>query len=374
MKNFQSRLLTWFASNARPLPWRANYEPYAVWISEVMLQQTQMERGVAYFERWMERFPDARALAAASEEEILKYWEGLGYYNRARNLRKAALRLVNEHGGRVPDDVEALRALPGVGEYTAAAVASIAYNQDVPVVDANVERVLARVFDVDTPVKEEPARSRVRVLAERLLPPGQSRDFNQALMEFGALVCSKKPRCECCPLAELCESRRLGIVDERPVPGKSQDIVTLDVVSGVLVRHGRVFIQKRLPRGAWPGLWEFPGGRIEPGETPEQALVRELREELDFGVETLGPFAPIKHGYTRYRVNLHCFFCRQTQDNPTPTLTAATEYRWALPQELDEYAFPAGHRKLIDRMTGRREGQESGEAPLAARLAALLGA
>lgn len=367
---FRSRLLDWFAANARPLPWRARYEPYAVWISEVMLQQTQMERGVAYFLRWMERFPDVRALAEASEEEILKQWEGLGYYNRARNLRKAALRVVEEWGGSLPRSLDALRALPGVGDYTAAAIASIAYNEDVPVVDANVERVLARVFDLDSPVKESPARERVRELAAGLLPPGRSRDFNQALMELGALVCAKKPRCERCPLAEQCESRRLEITDERPVPGKSKDIVTLNVVTGVLVRQGRVFIQKRLPQGAWPGLWEFPGGRIEPGETPEQALVRELREELDFRVAPAGLIEVIKHGYTRYRVTLHCFFCLQTADVPDPKLSAATDFRWAAPEELDAYAFPAGHRKLIDLLNGRGAAERGREARFNALLTA----
>jgi len=348
--DFQAKLLAWFSANSRRLPWRADYEPYQVWISEVMLQQTQMDRAVDYYTRWIDRFPDVAAVAAADEEEILKYWEGLGYYNRGRNLHRAARMLVQRHAGRVPDSVEALRELPGVGPYTAAAVASIAFNRDVAVVDANVARVLARVYDIDTPVAEEPARSRIRALADALLPQGQSRAFNQALMELGALVCAKAARCESCPLAGHCESRRLDIVSERPVPGRSKDIVALEVVTGVLVRDGRVFIQKRLPRGVWPGLWEFPGGCIEPGETPAQALVREFREELDFEVAALDKINVIRHGYTTYRVALHCFFCGLASDNPEPKLAAATDFRWSLPEGLDAYAFPAGHRKLIDQL------------------------
>ncbi len=352
-KKISSLLLSWFAGAQRPLPWRAGYAPYEVWISEVMLQQTQMERAVGYFQRWMRRFPDVESLALAPEDEVLTLWEGLGYYSRARNLHKAAKVLLREFGGRVPEDMEELRSLPGVGPYTAAAVASLAFNRDVPVIDANVERVLARVLDLDRPVKEPVTRRRIVEVVERLLPRGRARDFNQAMMELGALVCSKRPQCEKCPIAEHCESRHLGIQTDRPVPAKARDIVPLDVATGLLVVGGRVLIQKRLLTGAWPGLWEFPGGRVEPGETPEQAIVREFMEEVALEVRVDAPLGVIRHGYTTYRVKLSCFglrLQRELPEPPIPELNAATDFAWCTLEELRGYALPAGHRKLADRL------------------------
>lgn len=351
VRQFRRRLLDWFAVAQRPLPWRRHYTPYEIWISEMMLQQTQMERGVAYFLRWLEALPDVAAVAAAPEETVLRLWEGLGYYSRARNLHKAARKIMEEHGGRFPAALEDIRRLPGVGPYTAAAIAGIAFQQDVACVDANVERVLARVFDIDTPVKEEPAAGRIRELAQRLLPPGRARDYNQAMMELGALLCRKKPRCEeGCPLVALCESHRLGITGERPVPGKKVEIVSLEIVCGVLQYKGRFFLQKRLPQGPWGGLWEFPGGRIEAGERPEAAAVREFCEETGFCLRVVRPLGIIRHGYTTYRVRLHCFALEATAPLPEPQLTAATEYRWLTLSELGSVALPAAHRKLADRL------------------------
>ncbi|WP_462326665.1 A/G-specific adenine glycosylase [Desulfobaculum sp.] len=344
-------LVDWFHANQRPLPWRKTYSPYHVWVSEIMLQQTQMDRAVPYFERWMTRFPDVPTLAAASEDDVLKYWEGLGYYSRARNIRKAARIIMDEHGGAFPTDVGGLLALPGVGPYTAGAIASLAYQQDVPAIDANVERVFARLFDIDTPVKEKDAKRAVADHADRLLPPGGARDFNQAVMEFGALVCTPRaPRCEACPLSAQCEAYRLGIVAHRPVPGKRQDITPLSIVAGVLLHEGRFFIQKRLEDSVWGGLWEFPGGSIEDGETPEQAAVREFREETDFRVSVVDKIDVVRHGYTRYRITLHCFLLSLDGPGTTPYLTAASEYRWSTSEGLDGLAFPGGHRKLIDIM------------------------
>ena len=236
---FRKDLLSWFAENRRPLPWRADYTPYRTWIAEVMMQQTQMDRGVQYFLRWMERFPDVAAVAAAPEEDLLKAWEGLGYYRRARNIQAAARVIMERHGGNFPTSYADILALPGVGPYTAGAIASTAYNEEVPCVDGNVERVLSRVFDIDTPVKEEPAKSRIRELAQALIPKGEARNFNQGLMELGALVCRKKPECERCPLAGLCESRHLGIQNERPVPGKKAAVTQIEVVSGCSCMKGK---------------------------------------------------------------------------------------------------------------------------------------
>lgn len=347
----QDTLLRWFDTERRDLPWRKSYTPYEVWISEIMLQQTQMDRAVAYFSRWMQRFPDASAVAQARERDILKMWEGLGYYSRARNLHKAARVISEQYGGVFPRDKKDILALPGIGPYTAAAILSMAYEEDEAVVDANVERVYARIFDVDAPLKTKDATKRLKELATELLPSGKARDYNQAVMEFGALVCRpKNPQCEACPVGEHCEAKRLNIVEHRPVPGKGVDIVTLEVATGVLVHENRIFIQKRLPTGAWAGLWEFPGGRIEIGETPEQAVVREYAEETAFDVEIIDKQALVRHGYTRFRVNLHCFLLRLKSNSAEPQLTAAEKALWVTGKELEHYAFPAGHRKLIDLM------------------------
>jgi len=355
--DFRTALLDWFAAEKRDLPWRRDYAPYAVWISEIMAQQTQMDRVVPYFNRFLAQFPDVAALAAADEDAVLVAWEGLGYYSRARHLHAAAKKIMADFGGRLPDRPEDIRELPGIGDYTAAAIASIAFGADVPVVDANVLRILARMDDIDTPIREPAGRAKAQALAERLLPGGRARQWNQALMELGGLVCRpKKPRCAACPVRELCQARHLGIVSDRPVLSKTKDIVPLNVATGVLVQAGRVFIQKRLPKGAWGNLWEFPGGRIEPGETPEAAAVRELREETGFETDVAGKLAVIRHGYTTFRVTLHCFLLHLTGRPreacpPEPVLTAAQQSLWVAPAELTRFAFPAGHRKLIDSLS-----------------------
>ena len=254
---------------------------------------------------------------------------------------------------RAADEIIAdILALPGVGPYTAGAIASTAYNEEVPCVDGNVERVLSRVFDIDTPVKEEPAKSRIRELAQALIPKGEARNFNQGLMELGALVCRKKPECERCPLAGLCESRHLGIQNERPVPGKKAAVTQIEVVCGVLLHEGKVFIQRRNEKDVWGGLWEFPGGCVEPGETPEQAVAREWMEEVGFKVAIVRPLDVIRHNYTTYRITLRCYQLRlegKPKGCPVPEeLAEATACQWIAPQDIEAFPLPAPHRKLAD--------------------------
>jgi len=348
------RLLSWYAKNRRPLPWRENPTPYRVLVSEVMLQQTQAARAAIYFERFVARFPDFFSLAAADPDHVLKLWEGLGYYSRARNLHAAAKIVAARGDGAFPDTLSDIAALPGVGPYTAGAVAALALGLDHVAVDANVERVLSRTHDIDTPIKERDGHARVRELAAALLPPGRAGDFAQALMELGETVCRKKPDCGLCPVADLCQARHLGIVAERPVRGPSKAITPITVATAVLRRQGLFFIQRRRPGGAWGNLWEFPGGRVEPGEAPEDAAVRELFEETGYAARIEAPLGVIRHGYTTYRVTLHCYLLALDDPAPhglpAPALTAAVESRWAALSELDSLAFPAGHRKLIDSM------------------------
>ena len=348
-----NRLLSWFDSHRRDLPWRADRDPYRIWLAEVMLQQTQAERAAAYFQRFTTRFPDAASLARAHEDEVLALWEGLGYYSRARNAMRAARLMVERHGGSPPRQREALLALPGVGPYTAGAVRSQAWDEPDTAVDANAERVLARLFDLDAPVKETASRKRLEAWARALLPPERPGDFNQALMELGALVCTPKaPRCGDCPLARACEALRLDITAERPVSGRRRPVTPVVMATGVLAWRGRLLVQKRLPDGVWAGLWEFPGGRVEPGETPGQAVVREFMEETGLAVRVTRALPVVRHGYTTYRVSLHGFLVRPAHGHePGPVrLTAATEHRFAAPKDLAALAFPAGMRKLMDAM------------------------
>jgi A/G-specific adenine glycosylase len=351
----QDQLLDWFEENGRDLPWRRTYLPYHIWISEIMLQQTQMERAVVYFERWIQRFPDIASVAAASEEEVLRLWEGLGYYSRARNIRKTARILVEQYNAQLPADHQKLLQLPGIGNYTAGAVMSLAFNEKHPIVDANIERLFARLFNIDGPVKENSNHKLIWQLAWELSPAHTPRNFNQALMELGALVCRpKNPGCGQCPLDDLCESFQLGIVAERPTLPPGKKIIRIEMATGVLRHKGKYFIQKRPADGVWANLWEFPGGRIEQHETPEAAVVREFYEETELKIHRLRKIDIVKHSYTRYRVRLHCYACRLQNSTATPSLHAAQEYRWAGEKALDDFAFPAPHRRLIDIM--RSEG------------------
>jgi A/G-specific adenine glycosylase len=353
-QGIRTSLLVWFGANARKLPWRVRYTPYAIWISEIMLQQTQVKTMLPYYHRWMERFPEVRGVARAPEEDLLKYWEGMGYYTRARNIHRTAQVLVRDFGAAFPRDFNLLLGLPGIGRYTAGAIMSIAFNADYAAVDGNVVRILSRLFDLAAPVQERESQKAFWSIAERLLPRGKARSFNQALMDLGALVCTpKNPLCGQCPLGTLCQGLQAGSVDSRPVVRKTRDIVPIQVVVGILFREGKIFIQKRPPAGLMPHLWEFPGGKLEPGETPQKALVREFHEELELTIREVRKLALIRHNYTRFRVTLHAFTCELDGASQQPVLHSAVDGHWVTREELDRYAFPAANRKLIGLLQAR---------------------
>ena len=351
--SFTLELLRWYDAEKRDLPWRRTPTPYAIWISEIMAQQTQIDRVVGYFSRWMERYPDVASLADAHEEDALKLWEGLGYYSRARNILKAARLIRAEHGGVFPDSLNAIRALPGVGPYTAGAVASMAFGRPVPAVDANVLRVFSRLLDIDGSVRDAAVKRRVESVVGSLIPADRPGDFNQALMEFGALICRKQPQCPSCPVSRHCAALERGTVGLRPVLPPAKSVIRIDMATGVLVHGGEVLMQKRLAEDVWPGLWEFPGGVIEGDETPKQALVREYQEEVELDIEVEEKITVIQYSYTRYRVTMHAYVCRLLDERPSElTFHEAQEGRFVHPAELDGFAFPAGHRRLIEFMRG----------------------
>lgn len=351
LNSFQHALLEWFDKNQRDLPWRSDYSPYQIWISEIMLQQTQMDRVTVFFSRWMDAFPDIATLATTPEDKVLKCWEGLGYYSRARNILKTAQLLMERYRGEIPCSRKELLQLPGIGPYTAGAIASISFNRDVPVVDANIERIFARLFNIDLVPGSPEAKRTHWQKAEALLPEKQARNFNQALMELGALVCRpKNPDCALCPLAPYCLALKHNLIAERPVPKKSTRIIPIEMATGVLLHNGQLFIQQRLEDDVWGSLWEFPGGRLKLGETPEQTVIREFLEETEFQVEVESKITVTIHHYTRYKVTLHCFLVTLAQLDSDPVLHAAQEFKWIPFTALADYAFPAGHRKLITHM------------------------
>ena len=349
MSRFSKIILDWYARNKRELPWRGHPDPYVVWVSEIMLQQTRVEAVIPYFKRWMDRFPSVRELAASSEQEVLSLWEGLGYYGRARNLYKAARIVVDKSGGELPHDLIALRLLPGIGRYTVGAIASMAFGMDVPTLDGNIRRVFARVFDVAETADAAAGEALLWALAEKHLPKGQAGDYNQALMDLGATLClPRTPSCLLCPLSELCKARRLGLQDKRPVLKPKHEVPHYTVTAAVLQRDGKILLAKRPSKGLLGGMWEFPGGKVEKGEGLEACLAREIREELGAEIQVTEVFGIYRHAYTHFRITLHAFLCQLTAGEPKPVETAGLV--WVVPAELSNYPMGKVDRQIAGRL------------------------
>ncbi|MDX1675164.1 MAG: A/G-specific adenine glycosylase [Longimicrobiales bacterium] len=327
-------LLRHFDAHQRSMPWRETSDPYAIWVSEVMLQQTRVDTVIPYWERWLDRFPTVDHLAEADLDDVLKEWEGLGYYSRARNLHRAACMVRERFDGRVPETVDTLRELPGVGEYTAGAVASIAYGVPTPAVDGNVRRVLARLYDLERPTPGE-----LRQYAAELVPADRPGDFNQALMELGATVCTpRSPSCGVCPLAEQCEARRLGVQEQRPLPRPRKRIPEETIRTAVLVRgDGAMLVSRRPEDGLLGGLWEFPGVRAgEPWAEPIAGWLDAAaqRTELD----------AVRHAFSHkrvtYRPELSVVPDRAEYEPEDDTLL------WAGPGLRADLAMPVAQQKI----------------------------
>ena len=347
-REISRRLLEWYRLQARQLPWRGQNDPYATWVSEIMLQQTRVDTVIPYYLRWMERFPTLEKLAAATEQEVLAVWEGLGYYSRARNLHHAARQVMAEYAGIIPTERTVLERLPGIGRYTAGAITSIAFGQDEAALDGNIRRVLARLFNVDEPAYSGAGQRRLWELARQNLPAGRAGDYNQALMDLGASLCTPRaPACLVCPLAEMCQARQLGRQEELPVLKARAPIPHYTVTAAVIRRGEQVLIARRPSKGLLGGLWEFPGGKVEPGEELPDGLKREIREELGTQILVGEACGVYEHAYTHFKVTLHAFI--SSLNGPEPQPLEASELRWVLPQELAQ--FPMGK---IDRQISRR--------------------
>lgn len=347
-RQFQRRLAMWFSSRARDLPWRRGVDPYQTWISEVMLQQTRVDQALPYFERFVGAFPDVESLAEADLDEVLLNWEGLGYYSRARNLHRAARQVVRDHGGQIPDTYDGLKQLPGVGDYTASAVGSLAFGLPEAVLDGNVIRVLTRYDAVPDDVGRSPVRKALRLRAQALLDPESPGPHNEAMMELGATICTpRNPNCAECPIHAGCSAHAAGTQEQYPVKTKKAPVPEVQVAVAVIEREdGRLFVQRRPPSGLLGGLWEFPGGKIEAGETPDEACAREVREELGVEVHPLREITVIRHAYSHFRIVMSAWSCRL--ESGVPETVNGEPCRWVSPSELAEYAFPRANRRLID--------------------------
>lgn len=349
LRGFRRRLLAWYGRHARKLPWRENRDPYRVWLSEVMLQQTQVATVVGYFERFLARFPTIEALAAADEHDVLRLWEGLGYYRRARQLHRAAQVIVAEHAGAFPSDPEVVRKLPGIGRYTAGAILSIAFDLPQPILEANTVRLLSRLLGFDGDPLSKEGQQLLWAMAERLLPRHGAGRLNQALMEVGSLVCfPKAPNCEACPVAVLCLAQQQGRQAAIPRPKARRQFEAVREAA-VVVRRGRKVLLLRWPEGRrWAGLWDFPRFRLQSHRATETSgeIAEEVFRLTGARVVPGRLLKTLTHGVTRFRITLEC---HEAEFVSTARKKAgAFETAWVHPSQLDNYALSSTGRRLAE--------------------------
>jgi len=338
--------MIWYGKHQRDLPWRKTGDPYAIWVSEVMLQQTQVKTVVPYYEKFIGTFPDVCTLANADLQQILKSWEGLGYYARARNLHRASIHIVKSLDGKIPDAYETLRKLPGVGDYIASAVSSIAFGHPFPVVDGNVKRVLSRFLMMEHPVNKPDAHAFYKISAEKLLDQSKPGLFNQAMMELGALICKPgNPICTDCPVRNWCAAFKNGAVDLYPRRLRAARTPEYHIAVGVIFKNNRVLITQRKPDGLLGGLWEFPGGKVRQDETAEQACIREIREEVNLEVCIHSFVTRVNHAYTHFRIKMDVFIC--TFISGRVRLGGSVDFKWIGLGGIKRFPLPRANLKFI---------------------------
>ncbi|MBX7150276.1 A/G-specific adenine glycosylase [bacterium] len=349
-KTLQKKILTWFKSNKRDLPWRKTRDPYAIWISELMLQQTQVDQVIPYYQRFLKRFPDVYSLANAELDDVMKIWEGMGYYRRAKYLHNAAKIIVAKYYGNIPDDYELLSKLPGFGTYTTGSVLSIAYNKSYPAVDGNVIRVASRLLKITRLLDSTIVKKVITPFIQELIPEGKASDFNQSLMELGALVCKPaKPLCsKCCWKLECRAFREMD--DPSILPKKKKKIrgEIKHIAVAVIIKNGKILIAKRPDNVILGNLWEFPGGKKKEDESIEQACIREVEEETGITVRITKPIVSFKHHYSHYSIMLHFFYARHTFGKLKNR--KETKLRWVSISELTRFAFPKANQQIIARI------------------------
>ena len=349
VSTFRRKLRLWYEKQHRKLPWRGSHDPYKIWVSEVMLQQTTVRAVLPFYRKWLKLFPDIRSLGRAPLQKVLKAWQGLGYYQRAKNLHQAAQVICDKFRGQIPSDFDQLRNLPGFGPYTAAAVASFAFDKSYPVLDANVRRITMRIAGLSSEAGAKNDRFLLHFL-KPYLPQKRMGLFNQALMELGSQVCRpKNPLCLLCPISDFCRAFKEGTQEIIPTP-KKRKYTKVEAVVAVIQRKGKFLIQKRPSQGLLADLWEFPGGKRKSGETREEALRREIREELLAEAKKIKFLIKVSHAYTQFQVTLYAYEC--TLKNK-PHLSKGRR-RWVSLKGLRRYPFPSGSAKIIEFLSASR--------------------
>ncbi len=336
--------MNWYRKKARKMPWRGEKDPYRIWLSEVMLQQTQIDTVVPYYKRWLQKYPTLKDVAQASEDDILKLWEGLGYYARARNFHKACQQVVQDYDGKIPTDPQAFSTLKGVGPYTLAAVQSIAFGYGLPAIDGNVKRVISRVKRIDEPPSK--ALSEIESFLKANIHNAYPGDFNQAMMDIGATICNpNKPRCEVCPLSSECEAFQKNQVSLYPIKEEKALRPHYRAAVGIVWNKDKLLISKRKSEGLLGGLWEFPGGKMKHGETAKECVEREVEEEVGVQVDAAHSVGVIKHAYTHFSIEMEGFLCRYLKG--TPQTRDCADWKWVEFKDLKKFAFPMANRKLF---------------------------
>ena len=343
---YRKKLLNWFNKNQRKLPWRKTKNPYNIWVSEVLLQQTQVKKVLDYYENFIHQFPDVNTLAKADLQEILKVWEGMGYYARARNLHKAVKILIEKQAGRVPDSYSEFRKLPGVGDYIAAAVQSQAFNAPLAVVDGNVKRVLSRLFLIEKPTNLSSYNKVFKEYADLLLDQSVPGTFNQAMMELGATICRpKKPKCYECSVVNFCKAYKTNQQTKFPVTIQAKPRPEFHIAVGIVRKDRHVLITQRQPDGLLGAMWEFPGGRVSLGESTKHACIRKIKEKVNLDVEVSSFLTRINHTYTHFKITVDVFNCRCQSGKVV--LNGPQNYRWISIEELDKFPFHTANHKFI---------------------------
>lgn len=344
------QLLNWYSRNKRDLPWRKTSDPYKIWVSEIMLQQTRVDTVIPYYYRFLEKFPTVHHLAQAGRRQVLKQWEGLGYYSRVRNMQDAAITVSEKLDGNLPDAYSAIIKLKGIGPYTAAAILSIAFQKPYAVVDGNVIRVFSRYFGISNDIRKQSTKNDISGLAQSLIPDDCPGDFNQAVMELGATVCTPlNPECHECPLTHSCFAYKKAMTEEIPYKSPRKKIPHHTICVGILLNgKNEVLIALRPEDAMLGGLWEFPGGKKKSSESHEGAVIRELREELGIEAGGLEKFLEVKHAYSHFRITLHAYLCKIDKGTPEPR--TSQKIKWIDIDEIDDYPFPKANKVLVEKL------------------------
>jgi A/G-specific adenine glycosylase len=337
----QKKLLQWYRKNGRDLPWRRTKDPYAIWVSEIMLQQTQVATVLPYYQRFLKSFPTVRHLAKADLLKVLKVWEGLGYYSRARNLHRASRMVFNQFYGKIPDQLKDLLALPGIGRYTAGAILSIAFNKEAPVLDGNVKRVLCRLFAIaGSPVRGK-TEGLLWHLSESLLPKGEASSFNQGLMDLGATTCTpKEPRCPQCPLRDLCKGKASGEPERFPTKAVRKKIPHIEAISALILKNGKVLLRQRPPKGLLGGLWEFPNWKNEDNGRVSFKLRNHFKKGLGMIAEVRGSIGTFRQTFSHFTLTLHVFHCQY--------LNGKAKGKWVPISKLHLFPMSRIHRQIAE--------------------------